>query len=113
MSGFIDDRALAELARMQARAIAVLGPECFKRFLASGRRRSAVVALGDPLWILVGPESEWGLGREVIQASPAEIGEALRHGLPPGWRLLKGKAAREFLASAIRDEERRWKAGRN
>jgi len=101
MSGFLNDLVVAELRAS------------YERFVASGRGLLGVVALGDPLWLLVGPENEFGLGRDVIQGTPQEIGEAIRDGIPPGWHVLKGRAARNFLRAANRAEESRWKAGRN
>jgi hypothetical protein len=113
-ASFIDPAALAELARMQKRAIEVLGRERWKRFVASGRTMSAVVALADPLWVLTTTHDEWGFEQhEVISGSPQQIQRLIADGVPPNWKLLKGKKAREFLEQTRRVEQRRWKAGGN
>jgi hypothetical protein len=97
---------------MQLRAIEALGRERYQRLFAS--RTMSVVAMAEPLWILISTHDEWGFEQqELITGSPQEIQRLIADGVPPGWQLLKGKAARAFLERARREEESRWKAGGN
>jgi hypothetical protein len=109
----LDSFALLEAQKKRLASFkARYGADVIERIKASGRT-SGIFAMAVPLWVLTGPSNDYGLGRDVISGTPDEIREAIRDGLPPGWKVLKGQAARAFLDRAIRAEEARWKAGIN
>jgi hypothetical protein len=82
-----------------------------RALIASGKRGLlSVSATAQPeLWVLTrvidDSDRHWDL-RFTISGSPERIQSLvdLSLGIPPGWQLLQGQAAREFLETAGRDE---------